>query len=392
MDSDLYMEASEAAETLGVSLATLYSYVSRKGLRSFPTPGTRRRRYWRADIVGLLEPSGSDVPAGSPTTRITLLTETGTYYRGHDVVALADTASVEEVAALLWQTSAADIFTTRLPNTPVGFMAVTKALRASPLQDRTMALLPLIERANPRAFDLSPSGFAAAGADALRWMTALTLGMDGPVADPIDQTVTRAAGAPPELADLVRRALVLIADHEFAATTYAVRAAACTGLTPYAAVLVGLVAGSGQREKIQRYEAVRRLVFEILTAEDPAEPVISRFRTAEPLPGYETLAIHASGDSRARALMDACRTVLGDDRQFGRLMKATEVVYDLTRGEPGILVLLTFLGQRLGLAGNELALGTIGRTIGWIAHAQEAMLQPAAARTLKTAYVGPLPA
>jgi len=391
MEHHLYMEASEAADTLGVSIATLYSYVSRKGLRSFPTPGTRRRRYWRADILGLLDPSGTDVHTRSATTRITLLTETGTYYRGHDVVALADTASVEEVAALLWQASANDIFTDRLPNTPAGFVAITRALRDSPSQDRTMALLPLIERANPRAFDLSPSGFAAAGADALRWMTALTLGMDGPVTDPIAQTVARTAGAPSELADLVRRALVLIADHEFAATTYAVRAAACTGLTPYAAVLVGLVAGSGQREKIQRYEAVRRLVFEILTAEDPADPIISRFRTAEPLPGYETLAIHASGDRRARALMDACRMVLGDDPRFGRLMKATEVVYDLTQGEPGIVVLLTFLGQRLGLAGNELALGTIGRAIGWIAHAQEAMLQPAAARTLKTAYVGPLP-
>ncbi len=391
MDDELYMDAPEAAEALGVSVATLYSYVSRKGLRSFPTPGTRRRRYWRADILGLLAPPEVEIQARSPTTRITLLTETGTYYRGHDVVALAEQSSVEEVAALLWQASAEDIFTARLPNTPPGFAAVMTALRGSPAQDRTMALLPLIERANPRAFDLSPAGFAAAGADALRWMTALTLGMDRPVATPAHQTITEAAGASPALADLVRRALILIADHEFAATTHAVRAAACTGLTPYAAVLVGLVAGSGQKAKIQRYEAVRRLVSEILQAEDPSDPIVSRFRTAEPLPGYETLAIHATGDNRARALLSACRAALDHDPQFSRLMKATEVVRELTQGEPGIVVLLTFLGFRLGLEGNELALGTIGRTIGWIAHAQEAMLQPATARGLRTVYAGPLP-
>lgn len=391
MDDELYMDAPEAAEALGVSVTTLYSYVSRKGLRSFSTPGTRRRRYWRADILALIAPPEIEVQTRGPTTRITLLTDTGTYYRGHDVVALAESSSVEEVAALLWQASAADIFTDRLPNTPKSYATVMAALKRSPVQDRVMALLPLIERANPRAFDLSPAGFAAAGADTLRWMTALALGLKGPSTEPAHLAVTRAAGATPEMADLVRRALILIADHEFAATTYAVRAAACTGLTPYAAVLVGFVAGSGQREKIQRYEAVRRLVLEILTASDPVEPIVSRFRTAEPLPGFETLSIHVTGDSRARAMFSALDRALGDDPRFQRLAKAIAAVRDLTGGDPGIVVLLTFLGFGLGLDGNELALGTIGRTIGWIAHAQEAMLQTPSSRNVRAVYAGPLP-
>lgn len=392
MSDDLYMDAPEAAEALGISLPTLYSYVSRKGLRSFAVPGTRRRRYWRADIQALLTtvtPQG--VEPSAPSTRITLLTATGTYYRGHDVVDLAERCSVEEVAALLWQAPADQIFTQRLPHAPPMLPAILAALGEAPTLDRTMALLPLIERANPRAFDLSPAGFAASGADALRWLTALVLGADAPTAAPLHQAIAKRLGADTVFSDLIRRALILIADHEFAATTHAVRAAASTGLTPYSAVLVGLVAATGQKAKIQRYEAVRRLVLEILHAADPTQPVISRFRAGEDLAGFETLPMHMGGDRRAQVLLSACRAGLGQDSLFQRLEAAVRVVNDLTTREPGVIVLLAFLGHRLGLADNELALGTIGRAIGWIAHAQEAMIEPGVARATRASYDGPLP-
>lgn len=392
MSDDLYMDAPEAAEALGISVPTLYSYVSRKGLRSFAVPGTRRRRYWRADILALLasfEPQGGEPPA--PSTRITLLTATGTYYRGHDVVDLADRASVEDVAALLWQAPADQIFTDRLPHAPLMLPAMLAALQDAPTLDRAMSMLPLIERANPRAFDLSPAGFAASGADALRWLTALILGADAPSPAPVHRAIADTLGADLVFADLIRRALILIADHEFAATTHAVRAAASTGLTPYAAVLVGLVAATGQKAKIQRYEAVRRLVLEILGAADPAQPIISRFRAGEDLAGFETLPMHRGGDRRAQALLSACRAGLVHDPLFQRLETAVGVVTDLTSREPGVIVLLAFLGHRLGLAGNELALGTIGRAIGWIAHAQEAMAEPMIGRSARASYDGPLP-
>jgi len=36
-----------------------------------------------------------------------------------------------------------------------------------------MALLPMIERANPRLYDLSKAGIARAGADLTRWYAAI---------------------------------------------------------------------------------------------------------------------------------------------------------------------------------------------------------------------------
>ncbi len=52
---DLYLSAEEAAALLGISLPTLYAYVSRKNIRSLKIPGTPKRRYWAEDIQRLVK-------------------------------------------------------------------------------------------------------------------------------------------------------------------------------------------------------------------------------------------------------------------------------------------------------------------------------------------------
>jgi citrate synthase len=50
-----WLDADEAVETLGVSRATLYAYVSRGRIRSEAAPGAQRhRRYSRDDIERLV--------------------------------------------------------------------------------------------------------------------------------------------------------------------------------------------------------------------------------------------------------------------------------------------------------------------------------------------------
>jgi len=111
----LYTTAKEAAAALGVSIPTLYAYVSRGFIRSQGVAGSRNRRYWKVDIERLKgkrvlhEPSQGQPGAGEETkglvdeTKITLLTERGLYYRGRDVAELAETEPFESVAALLWK-------------------------------------------------------------------------------------------------------------------------------------------------------------------------------------------------------------------------------------------------------------------------------------------------
>ena len=49
----LYLSAREAAAELGISLPTLYAYVSRDLIRSEPVPDSRAKRYRAEDVRAL---------------------------------------------------------------------------------------------------------------------------------------------------------------------------------------------------------------------------------------------------------------------------------------------------------------------------------------------------
>src|ERR687889_1314730 len=108
-----YLSARRAAEELGVSLATLYAYVSRGMVRSEAVEGKGRNRRYRAEDVRRLkerkerrrDPEGVVEGAlswGTPVMEsgITLIEDGGLYYRGREVGDLAVHESIEKVAAL----------------------------------------------------------------------------------------------------------------------------------------------------------------------------------------------------------------------------------------------------------------------------------------------------
>src|SRR5215469_6149251 len=99
MAKDRYLGAKEAADALGVTMATLYAYTSRGQLRSEPAPERpRERRYHREDIERLRErkearrdpakAAARGLHWGSPvlSSSLTLIHEGRPYYRGHDVL------------------------------------------------------------------------------------------------------------------------------------------------------------------------------------------------------------------------------------------------------------------------------------------------------------------
>jgi citrate synthase len=395
-EQTLYLEANEAARVLGVSVSTLYSYVSRKGIRSFPSEGTRRRRYWRADIEGIrtgtlpVPQPDTDMPLVRDT-QLTLLTAKGMYYRGVDVVALANGATLEDVAALLWQVPVAETFQAGLPLAPRSYTSLATALKGlSPLH-RALSLLPAIEHANPKSYDLSEVGFARAGAGVLRWFAAILVGASRPSEEPIHAFLARHLAANrPEFVDLVRRALVLAADHEFEPTVYAVRAAANTGITPYAAAMVGLIAGRGQRLRQNRAVRVANFVKEMLESDDPTAVVVRLYRLGEGVPGFEGGGPHSLADPRSEALLGAMRDALADDPDFQKFAAAINAATELTAQPPGFIVPIVFLGNQMGLTEEPLAFTTAGRLVGWLAHALEQFKQRSLVRP-RAAYVGRLP-
>ncbi|EJF69771.1 protein Xis [Pseudomonas sp. Ag1] len=391
-EDDLYMSADEAAGLLGIAHKTLYAYVSRKNIRSLKVGTSRSRRYWAADIHRLLvEQGAAAAPAPSPQvatrTNITLLTEQGLYYRGHDVAVLAESSSVESVAQMMWQVDGA--FDHPLPKVPAGATAILDAMAQTSAVEKAIALFPLIERDNPRAHDLSMQGLARTGAEVMRWFAALIVGAKCPAAGPLPQAIARALELDEAGEDLIRRILILSVDHEFDPATYTVRAAANAGVTPYYSTIAGLSTFRGRRLSYARTEMMVRMLEEIYVADDPREPILLRNRQGEPIPGFGSNQ-HSIADPRAKSLLNHLRRIYAHDEDFQRLLIAAETVEEISGKPLDFILLLVFCGRKLNMRGQEIVLAGLGRMVGWLAHASEQYHQHDLIRH-HAVYTGPLP-
>jgi citrate synthase len=393
MQDELYVSAEAAAELLCVSLPTLYAYVSRKKIRSQPVPGTRRNRYWRADIERIA--GGGEAPAAERPgglrreTDITLITEDGPHYRGQNAVRLSESQSVEDIASLLWQPERSSVFSSALPNAPAQLPEMLRLFSAVSSADRATALFPFIEIANPRAYDLSRAGMCQTGVDVLRWLAAFLVKAQTPCSEPLHVTVARGLGASDDMTDLIRRVMVLSADHGFEPGTYAVRAVASTGVTPYRSVLTGLSVSMGRRTKIGRHEGLARLLNEVATAREPQDPVVRRMREGEDILGFGS-TLYKNGDPRARAVLQRLGEILCDDADFRKLQRAIAVVHDAKGLEPDFALANVYLARRLGMDSKD-SLFILGRAVGWIAHSIEQYEVGGVIRE-PAMYTGPLPA
>ena len=104
------LSAPEAADRLGVKVDTLYAYVSRGLLRSMEVVGSRERHY-DAEEVERFRVGRGTTRARPPAedlvpvigSAICLIDDHRLFYRGHDALRLAETATLEDVAAILWE-------------------------------------------------------------------------------------------------------------------------------------------------------------------------------------------------------------------------------------------------------------------------------------------------
>ena len=179
---------------------------------------------------------------------VATITEDGPIYRGVNCVDLAERDTLEHAATLLWDVTGADPFEQN--NCPVfsdEMRAVTEATRGANAIDRAIAVLAFAAAADPRAFTRAPEGRAMVGGRIMRLVVATMLNAKSSP-KPLHIQVAR-AWAPDRkyAADLIRRALVLLADHELNASTFTVRCAASTGLNLYDSVIAGLVALKGPK-------------------------------------------------------------------------------------------------------------------------------------------------
>jgi citrate synthase len=398
-----YLSAADAAALLKVKLPTLYAYTSRGLVRSVPGERGRARRYLRADLDRLrarrdARAGHGPVAAGAlrwgePVldSSITALSpERGPVYRGRAAVdlALAD-VRFEAVAELLWTGAEPAVAPDAVERTtylwgPRGFgipEEVLPSLVPEPMPPLPVLslIVPLLAIRDPGRFVHRPDAVASRARTLIVRMAAslgLAAGRGGfeaaLSAQGVPETLAAALGARggDEGVRALNRALVLAADHELNASTFAARVAASTNADVYACVQAALATLSGPRHG-GASERIEALVDAIGAPEDVERVVHERGRRGEAIDGFGH-PLYPDGDPRARGLLELAAE-LGSDR--ARVKTCIELVEVVKRGEGGGPTLemgLVALAEALALPpGSASGIFAVGRCAGWVAHVLE---------------------
>jgi citrate synthase len=383
------LSAQEAAAKLGVSVATIYAYVSRGLIRSIGGDVSKRTRRYSADDVErmLLKREHRRDPArvaqdalhfGSPVldSAITRIEDHVLYYRDENVRDLAGSCHVEEVGQLIWGGEPGSWSSAALPAFPAAYARL-------PVIER-FAITLAREGANDElAFDLRTPAVRRTGARILSMLVETACGkrIDGGIA----KTLARAWAPKIEGAQKVLdAALILCADHELNISAFTARCVASAGATPYAAVAAGLHALTGFRHggEALRTEALLKAIESPRAARAHASAMLRR---GEHLPGFGH-RLYPKGDPRARHILDQLRSLRFRDETAFALEKA---MLELKDERPTIDFALAVICRALALPeGSPLVLFALGRTIGFIGHAIEQYETGALIRP-RARYVGP---
>lgn len=241
----LWITAEEALTLLGTKPQTLYANVSRGRIRAKPDPADPRRSLYQNDDVQRLAErhagrrqtatvAAQAIRWGDPIlpTTISQIVNGRLFYRGHDAAELADQATLEDVAALLWETRGVTI-----PAGGTGAGEASRLARAlSELAARVAHDLPSLGR--------NPASLRSEATDVL-WTVASAL---APWPEPIPLHQRLAWGwQRPEAAEPIRACLVLAAEHELNVSAFAARVTVSSGAALSAATLSGLATLTGPR-------------------------------------------------------------------------------------------------------------------------------------------------
>jgi citrate synthase len=399
------LTAQQAASALGVSVATLYAYVSRGLIRSEPgAPGRRDRRYSSEDVQRLKElreqrrnPDRAAERAlqwGTPVleSALTLIADGQLYYRGHSALALSETSSFEDVAGLLWTGTlggdGASLFTAPSPVDLRPYAAVLGQLRDAGPAAAFPLVLPLAGAADLAAYDLRPPAVRQAGARILRTLAAAAVYPAVPTARGLAETLQqRWAPQKPAAARLINSALILCADHELNVSAFTARCVASAGATPYDVVIAGLAALRG-RHHGGHTAHIAALFDEVGRPARAGQVLAERLRRDGSLPGFGH-HLYPTGDPRGRALLALASAASPRARPLALARAVAAEALQRLGERPTLDFGLVVLERVLNLPrGAALALFALGRTAGWIAHALE-QYQLAHLIRPRAKYVGP---
>jgi citrate synthase len=431
------MTAAQAARRLGVKQATLYAYVSRGVLGRGRAADGRGSLFDPDEVEQLARRGRPRRPAGAVDitveSAITEITGDSLRFRGLDATRLAVSRTFEDVAELLWtgEFPPARGSWQATPAALASGRAAQAALPAGTLPlDRLQVIVPATAATDPLRLQLDQPAVLAAARNLIAAMvdclpyppTAPAPSGSAPAPSGSAPAPSGSAPAPsgsawagpggssepiaerlwsklcerrpaPELLRALSAALVLLADHELAASTLAARTAASVRADPYAVVGTGLGAMSGALHGGASLGAEAL----IAAASGPADvPLVvgELLRRGEKVPGFGHF-VYRGGDPRAILLLGLVRRAAPRSGQLAVADAVLAEVRQKSLPEPNIDFAIATLARVAGMVrGAGEAIFAVARTAGWIAHALEAYagdgpLRPRAVYTGRAAVIDP---
>lgn len=356
-----WIDAHAACAVLGVKAQTLYAYVSRHKIRAKSDPrDSRHSLYAKQDIEGLVrrmrrpraraDVAEAAIRWGDPVlaTAVSEVRDGTIWLRGQSIEDCAKDMTLEQVAARLCDVP--DVIC------PVG---LTGGSGRSSFTRAMKGLVAEADDARPmRGRDNREIAQEAGRMIALVCDACLGGGLDGP----IHKRIGSVWGAKPDALDVIRRALVLLSDHELNPSTFAVRVCASTGASLPAALLAGMATLSGPR-----HGGVAGLTRAALQAAQVGrlEAFLSDHAGQSPYAHGFGHPLYPAGDPRAADL-------LRQIPKTARARQAVDAVSARVSRPPNIDAALAAASDHFDWPDDAATtLFAVGRTAGWVAHAIE---------------------
>ncbi len=379
--------ADQAAALLGVRLQTIYAYVSRGLLtRTHLTndAGHRVSGFGRDEVLRLAA-ERTRVRSGSlevlVETDLTMLDPKGALsFRGHPVGALVGWR-FEDVAELLWTgvepgPGRSPCWVLEEPDAEVA-RTVARALPAAASDvDRIRSAVIALGAADPDRDDLGPDHVLAVGRRAiLGGIASIPLRgkqIDASIDDTPDETVearlwARLSARRPHPGELgaLRTALILLVDHELAASTMAARIAAGTSADPWLVLLTGLAAIGGTKHG--RSSLLAEDLLRVLRRD--GTKTLEQYAVQPSVPGFGH-QVYVESDPRAEALLDLVAAL--DPQGWPLVEDLLLAVSRSHRQSPNVDLALAALVVACDLTpGAGETIFALSRMVGWVAHGLE---------------------
>ena len=399
------MTSREAARRLGIKIETLYAYVSR-GILDSQVSADGRTSMFDPRAIEALARRGRPRQSSRSTslsmlieTRLTSLSPSGVRYRGVPAGELAVTHRFEDVADFLWL---GELRATREPWTG-------EVMRIGPglsLGDSVRVAAATAAARLPRAESFAAQDVAIAGRRLVATITdSLPLAGDGRTprltlpddassgAAPIRSTIagrlwTRLSPRRPDpgMLAVINAAMVLLADHDLASSTFGVRVAASTRADPGAVVSAGLGVLSGPLHGSA--SRIAREMFDRAGEVGAARAVGEILAAGKRIPGFGH-SVYLDVDPRAVVLLDLLRRAGGRTRALGIVEDVLAAVNARIDKHANVDFALGAMTMLTGMPpdGGEVIM-SVARIAGWLAHAIEEYAEAPLRFRPRASYIG----